>query len=165
MKLHNSLIARLYNVLFEGVVLLRANIPLNWKAIWITLLHFRQLLFSHRQSLTKSLASETNPALVIHITSVLLFQLVTNSMLHATGKFVPLITSFLKKHMKEDQHQLLLKGQGKCVSIIDFHFNALKVHFLFQSWLLNSLTCLLIMEIMMHKRKSLMKHWSLSFLR
>uniref|UniRef100_A0A8D3E368 E3 UFM1-protein ligase 1 n=1 Tax=Scophthalmus maximus TaxID=52904 RepID=A0A8D3E368_SCOMX len=55
----------------------------------------RQALFLHRQALTEQLKETEDPALVLHLTSVLLFQASTSSMLHAPGRCVPQIIGTL----------------------------------------------------------------------
>ncbi|XP_064145170.1 E3 UFM1-protein ligase 1 isoform X2 [Loxodonta africana] len=75
----------------------------------------RQILFQHRQALTEQLKVTEDPALILHLTSVLLFQFLTHSMLHAPGRCVPQIIAFLNSKIPEDQHTLLVKYQGLVV--------------------------------------------------
>ncbi|XP_020639413.3 E3 UFM1-protein ligase 1 [Pogona vitticeps] len=75
----------------------------------------RQILFQHRQALIEHLKITDDPALVLHLTSVLLFQFSTHCMLHAPGRCVPQIIAFLSTKIPEDQHSLLLKYQGLVV--------------------------------------------------
>ncbi|KAK7812777.1 hypothetical protein U0070_013839 [Myodes glareolus] len=75
----------------------------------------RQILFQHRQALAEQLKVTEDPALVLHLTSVLLFQFSTHSMLHAPGRCVPQIIAFLHNKIPEDQHALLVKYQGLVV--------------------------------------------------
>ncbi|NWR93013.1 UFL1 ligase, partial [Furnarius figulus] len=75
----------------------------------------RQVLFQHRQALTEQLKATEDPALVLHLTSVLLFQFSTHCMLHAPGRSVPQIINFLSGKIPEDQHSLLVKYQGLVV--------------------------------------------------
>ncbi|XP_061479361.1 E3 UFM1-protein ligase 1 [Rhineura floridana] len=75
----------------------------------------RQILFQHRQALIEQLKVTEDPALVLHLTSVLLFQFSTHCMLHTPGRCVPQIITFLSTKMPEDQHSLLLKYQGLVV--------------------------------------------------
>lgn len=70
------------------------------KFIWIDLevcecVSSRQALFLHRQALTEQLKETEDPALVLHLTSVLLFQASTQCMLHAPGRCVPQIIGTL----------------------------------------------------------------------
>ncbi|CAK6446759.1 unnamed protein product [Pipistrellus nathusii] len=75
----------------------------------------RQILFQHRQALAEQLKITEDPALILHLTSVLLFQSSTHSMLHAPGRCVPQIITLLKSKIPEDQHTLLVKYQGLVV--------------------------------------------------
>ncbi|XP_058163147.1 E3 UFM1-protein ligase 1 [Dasypus novemcinctus] len=75
----------------------------------------RQMLFQHRQALTEQLKVTEDPALILHLTSVLLFQFLTHSMLHAPGRCVPQIIAFLNSKIPEDQYTLLVKYQGLVV--------------------------------------------------
>ncbi|MEQ2197910.1 hypothetical protein XENOCAPTIV_004979, partial [Xenoophorus captivus] len=59
------------------------------------LCRFRQAQFLHRQALTEQLKEVEDPALVLHLTSVLLFQASTHCMLHAPGRCVPQIIGTL----------------------------------------------------------------------
>uniref|UniRef100_A0A8C9NXA1 E3 UFM1-protein ligase 1 n=1 Tax=Spermophilus dauricus TaxID=99837 RepID=A0A8C9NXA1_SPEDA len=75
----------------------------------------RQILFQHRQALAEQLKVTEDPALILHLTSILLFQFSTHSMLHAPGRCVPQIIAFLNNKIPEDQHTLLVKYQGLVV--------------------------------------------------
>ncbi|NWR71484.1 UFL1 ligase, partial [Centropus unirufus] len=75
----------------------------------------RQILFQHRQALIEQLKVTEDPALVLHLTSVLLFQFSTHCMLHAPGRSVPQIINFLSGRIPEDQYSLLVKYQGLVV--------------------------------------------------
>ncbi|XP_002714637.1 E3 UFM1-protein ligase 1 isoform X1 [Oryctolagus cuniculus] len=75
----------------------------------------RQILFQHRQALAEQLKVTEDPALILHLTSVLLFQFTTHSMLHAPGRCVPQIIAFLNNKIAEDQHTLLVQYQGLVV--------------------------------------------------
>lgn len=67
----------------------------------------RQALFLHRQALTEQLKETEDPALVLHLTSVLLFQATTHCMLHAPGRCVPQIIGTLTGRIPAEQQQLL----------------------------------------------------------
>ncbi|KAF7253778.1 E3 UFM1-protein ligase 1 [Varanus komodoensis] len=75
----------------------------------------RQILFQHRQALIEQLKVTEDPALILHLTSVLLFQSSTHCMLHAPGRCVPQIITFLSTKIPEEQHSLLVKYQGLVV--------------------------------------------------
>uniref|UniRef100_A0A8C9W2M6 E3 UFM1-protein ligase 1 n=1 Tax=Scleropages formosus TaxID=113540 RepID=A0A8C9W2M6_SCLFO len=83
----------------------------------------RQALFQHRQALMEQLKMTEDPALVLHLTSVLLFQQIHQCALHVPGRCVPHVISSLVGRISEDQRKLLsqyqtlvvkqLVGQGK----------------------------------------------------
>uniref|UniRef100_A0A8C1KTI3 E3 UFM1-protein ligase 1 n=1 Tax=Cyprinus carpio TaxID=7962 RepID=A0A8C1KTI3_CYPCA len=75
----------------------------------------RQALFVHRQALSEQLRDTEDPALVLHLTSVLLFQNFTHCMLHAPGRCVPHIIGFLQSKIPEEQHKLLSQYQSLVV--------------------------------------------------
>uniref|UniRef100_UPI00398EE0A2 E3 UFM1-protein ligase 1 isoform X2 n=1 Tax=Pristiophorus japonicus TaxID=55135 RepID=UPI00398EE0A2 len=75
----------------------------------------RQVIFQHRQALLEQVKATEDSALVLHLTSVLLFQLSTHNMLHAPGRCVPQIITFLNTKIPEDQYKLLVKYQGLVV--------------------------------------------------
>ncbi|XP_017543624.1 E3 UFM1-protein ligase 1 isoform X1 [Pygocentrus nattereri] len=75
----------------------------------------RQALLLHKQALLEQLSEAEDPALVLHLTSVLLFQNVTHCVLHAPGRCVPNIISALQPKLPEDQYKLLLQFQGLVV--------------------------------------------------
>uniref|UniRef100_A0A3B4AFX4 E3 UFM1-protein ligase 1 n=1 Tax=Periophthalmus magnuspinnatus TaxID=409849 RepID=A0A3B4AFX4_9GOBI len=66
-----------------------------------------QTMFVHRQALLEQLRDTEDPALVLHLTSVLLFQACTQNMLHAPGRCVP--------HIIGEQQQLLSSYQSLVV--------------------------------------------------
>ncbi|XP_043921700.1 E3 UFM1-protein ligase 1 isoform X2 [Protopterus annectens] len=75
----------------------------------------RQVMYQHRQALMDQLKLTEDPALVLHLTSVLLFQLSTHCMLNAPGRCVPQIIGFLSTKIPQDQYSLLIKYQGLVV--------------------------------------------------
>lgn len=75
----------------------------------------RQALFQHRQALAEQLKETEDPALVLHLTSVLLFQASTQCMLHAPGRCVPQIIGTLTGRIPTEQQQLLSAYQGLVV--------------------------------------------------
>uniref|UniRef100_A0A673KKY0 E3 UFM1-protein ligase 1 n=1 Tax=Sinocyclocheilus rhinocerous TaxID=307959 RepID=A0A673KKY0_9TELE len=100
MKLHNSLNGKVRLM----TLYLEANAVIT-----------RQALFVHRQALSEQLKDTEDPALVLHLTSVLLFQNVTHCMLHAPGRCVPHIIGFLQSKISEEQHKLLSQYQSLVV--------------------------------------------------
>ncbi|XP_032398317.1 LOW QUALITY PROTEIN: E3 UFM1-protein ligase 1 [Etheostoma spectabile] len=75
----------------------------------------RQALFVHRQALSEQLKETEDPALVLHLASVLLFQGSTHTMLHAPGRCVPQIIGTLTGRIPAEQQQLLSAYQSLVV--------------------------------------------------
>ncbi|KAL4649055.1 E3 UFM1-protein ligase 1 [Arapaima gigas] len=75
----------------------------------------RQALFQHRQALTEQLKMTEDPALVLHLTSVLLFQQSNQCALHVPGRCVPHVIGSLVGRISEDQHKLLSRYQALVV--------------------------------------------------
>lgn len=73
-------------------------------------LSLRQVLFQHRQALIEQLKVTEDPALVLHLTSVLLFQFSTHCMLHAPGRSVPQIINFLSGKIPEVFFSSFVRG-------------------------------------------------------
>lgn len=78
----------------------------------------RHLLFTHRQSLLGKVEHEEDPAMVLHLVTVLLFQQQTSCMLHAPGRMVPSIVAILEKHIPEDEQKILLSFQQLIIKYI-----------------------------------------------
>ena len=55
----------------------------------------RQILFEHRQSLLEQLGSCSDAALTLHLAVLCIFHHVHGTMLHASGKYVPVIIEHL----------------------------------------------------------------------
>lgn len=83
----------------------------------------RQLAFNQRQVLLEQLSSETDPAMALHLTSVLLFHTYTQTLLHVPGKCVPQVILFLKSHMEADKYDELYKQQDLIVRMIKIFGN------------------------------------------
>ena len=76
----------------------------------------RQIVFNHRQSLMQQLESCQDPALTLHLASLVIFQCQSGSMLHASGKFVPIILAKVNESLDEEAKGLLTKYQELVVS-------------------------------------------------
>ena len=71
----------------------------------------RQLLVAHEHSLMESLTEEQDPAMALHLVTVLLFQQRTGCMLHIAGRLVPHTTAFLQSHLTPAEHSKLTHYQ------------------------------------------------------
>ena len=73
-----------------------------------------------RQGLIEQLSTATDAALVLHLAVLLLFHSVTQSVLNASGRFVPQIIAFLQLHLPAPTVELLTTLQGKyIIKIVD----------------------------------------------
>ena len=83
--------------------------------IWPTCKQFtyfyRLMVFSHQQSLIKSLQDEQDCAMALHVIVVLLFQQGTGSIIHIPGKFIPTLISFLAQLIPKKEHEKLVQCQ------------------------------------------------------
>uniref|UniRef100_A0A8C6PAR3 E3 UFM1-protein ligase 1 n=1 Tax=Nothobranchius furzeri TaxID=105023 RepID=A0A8C6PAR3_NOTFU len=89
LKLHNSLSGKVREVTMQ------LSADASTEACSHVCVCSRQAQFLHRQALTEQLKETEDPALVLHLTSVLLFQASTHCMLHAPGRCVPQIIGTL----------------------------------------------------------------------
>lgn len=67
----------------------------------------RNLVLSHKHGLLEQLANCSDPALVLHLTVLILFTVSTQNMLHASGRHVSAILSFLQPSLAPEQAQTL----------------------------------------------------------
>lgn len=65
------------------------------------------LIQNHREKLISELETCEDPALSLHIAVLAIFTIVTQNMLHASGRQVPIIISYLKTQLKEDDYERL----------------------------------------------------------
>ena len=78
----------------------------------------RQLVFNHRHAVMEKLKNEVDPALALHLASILLFQFSCKAMIHAPGRCVPQLIQFLSKDNpetcieNEEEHEELLQYQN-----------------------------------------------------
>lgn len=68
-------------------------------------------MFSHQQSLLESLKEEQEPAMALHLVTVLLFQRYTNCIIQVPGKLIPSVITFLSGHMPAQEHSKLVQYQ------------------------------------------------------
>ncbi|CAL8125071.1 unnamed protein product [Orchesella dallaii] len=78
-----------------------------------------KILVEARKTLLQELDNATtDPALYLHITTLILFSLKTDSLLQASGKFVPQIIAFLSTKLERQEHLALKDCQEKVVGLI-----------------------------------------------
>ncbi|XP_053949430.1 E3 UFM1-protein ligase 1 homolog [Anastrepha ludens] len=69
----------------------------------------RQLIVQHKEKLIQQLQETTEPALVLHLVSLILFTTVTGCILHASGKFVAQILAFIRPSLSNEQNEQLMQ--------------------------------------------------------
>lgn len=74
------------------------------------------MILCHKHELLQQLSDCNDPALTLHLAVLIIFTISTQCMLHASGKFVSSILSFLQPSLSPDQsaaltefHDLVLK--------------------------------------------------------
>lgn len=72
---------------------------------------FRQLLFSHQQSLLENLKEEQDPAMMLHLITVIIFQQHTGCIVHIPGKLVPQVLAFLAERLDLKDYEKLSECQ------------------------------------------------------
>ncbi|XP_061684651.1 E3 UFM1-protein ligase 1 [Syngnathoides biaculeatus] len=86
----------------------------------------REAFLLHRQTLTEQLNETEDPALVLHLTSVLLFQDSTHCILHAPGRCVPNIIGTLTGRIPQEKQELLSAYQSLVVKQLTSHIQGRK---------------------------------------
>lgn len=71
------------------------------------------LVQNHREKLISELETCDEPALVLHLVVLAIFTILTQNMLHASGRQVPVIITYLKSHLKEEDFEKLQLYHGK----------------------------------------------------
>ncbi|CAH0586918.1 unnamed protein product [Chrysodeixis includens] len=67
------------------------------------------LIQNHREKLISELENCEEPALSLHLAVLAIFTIVTQNMLHASGRQVPIVISYLKTQLKEADYERLLQ--------------------------------------------------------
>lgn len=92
---------------------------------------FRLLIQNHREKLISELESCEEPALSLHLAVLAIFTIVTQNMLHASGRQVPIVISYLKIQLKEEDYERLLQWHGECHKLYKLHK---KIYYLLKEW-------------------------------
>lgn len=74
---------------------------------------YRLLVQNHRERLISELENCEDPVLALHLTVLAIFSILSQNMLHASGRQVPLIISHLKAQLKDEDFKLLQAYHGK----------------------------------------------------
>lgn len=71
------------------------------------------MVFGHRQALLEQMNTSQDPAQVLHIASLILCQGVTQNMLHASGRYVSILLTFLQPHLPPPTFTTLQEYYGE----------------------------------------------------
>lgn len=67
----------------------------------------RSIILGHKHVLLEKLEQCEDPALVLHLATLIIFEIATQTMLHCSGRHIASILSFLKQYLNQDQiHEL-----------------------------------------------------------
>lgn len=77
---------------------------------------YRLLIQNHREKLISELDVCEDPALSLHLAVLAIFTVLTQNMLHASGRQIPMIIAFLKTQLKEEDYGKLQLCHGKLCS-------------------------------------------------
>ncbi len=77
----------------------------------------KNLAYQYRQAIALKLKEETDPALVLHLCVISIFMSKTHSMIHAPGRAIPLLLSFLMKrgYIHEEAFMILKEFQSDVI--------------------------------------------------
>jgi hypothetical protein len=92
-----------------------------------------------RQVLIEQLNAAKDAALVLHVAVLLLFHTVTQTVLNASGRFVPQIITFLQSHLPPSAAESLSTLQGKVILTLD-SFVFITYRFVFLGLVIQELT-------------------------
>uniref|UniRef100_A0A1B0FA07 E3 UFM1-protein ligase 1 homolog n=1 Tax=Glossina morsitans morsitans TaxID=37546 RepID=A0A1B0FA07_GLOMM len=72
----------------------------------------------YREKLLEQLKQQTEPAVILHLTALVLFTTITGCILHASGKFVGQILAFIKASVNDEQNRLLIDYQDLVINVL-----------------------------------------------
>ncbi|XP_023306543.2 E3 UFM1-protein ligase 1 homolog [Lucilia cuprina] len=78
----------------------------------------RPLIIQHREKLLEQLQQCSEPALILHLTALILFTTITGCILHASGKFVSQILAFINSSLSDEQNKLLTQYHDLVISVL-----------------------------------------------
>jgi hypothetical protein len=76
----------------------------------------KNLLSENRQNLILQLQDAADPGLTLHLSVLLIFQSITGSAIHASGKFVPQILQEIKSQLEKETFELLSQFEQLVIS-------------------------------------------------
>uniref|UniRef100_A0A1B0FFE1 E3 UFM1-protein ligase 1 homolog n=1 Tax=Glossina morsitans morsitans TaxID=37546 RepID=A0A1B0FFE1_GLOMM len=82
--------------------------------VWLNIVEF----LIYREKLLEQLKQQTEPAVILHLTALVLFTTITGCILHASGKFVGQILAFIKASVNDEQNRLLIDYQDLVINVL-----------------------------------------------
>lgn len=82
----------------------------------------RQIILGHKHGLLEQLSKCDDPAMVLHLVTLIIFEVATQTMLHCSGRHVSAILAYLNQFLTEEQYSQLYKYHGKFGSSILIFF-------------------------------------------
>lgn len=76
----------------------------------------RSLILTHKHGLLEQIESCEDPPLILHLAALIIFSVATQTMLHASGRQVSNILTFLKPYLTDEQKKELSTYHGNCVN-------------------------------------------------
>lgn len=73
----------------------------------------RMIILAHKHGLLEQLGKCEDPALVLHLATLVIFEVTTQNMIHASGRHVSSLLAYLKPYLTEDQLFELSNYHGK----------------------------------------------------
>lgn len=73
----------------------------------------RTLIMCHKHELLERLEKETDPPLVLHLTALVVFTVAHQAILHASGRHVSGVLTFLNGSLSSEQNKMLQKYHGE----------------------------------------------------
>lgn len=78
----------------------------------------RLLIVQHKEKLLQQLDKTEDHAMVLHLTSLIIFVTVTGCILHASGRFVSQILAFLRPNLSGEQNDLLMQFHDLVLKVL-----------------------------------------------
>lgn len=83
----------------------------------------RTLILCHKHELLERLEKEKDPPLVLHLAALVIFTVANQAIIHASGRHVSGILTFLQNSLSPDQNKILQNYHGKYESISFFYYH------------------------------------------
>lgn len=79
---------------------------------------YRTLILCHKHGLLEQLTNCSDPALVLHLAALVIFTVSTQTMLHASGRHVSSVLSFLQPSLQAEESQLLTQYHDLVLKVL-----------------------------------------------